>query len=58
MIERETHGAVTLLRLAHGKVNAEMNRLAGVAKVSSATTDKLERRLRYAESWLRRARGR
>jgi hypothetical protein len=33
-----------------------MNRLAGVASVASATTDQLERRLRYAESWLRRAR--
>jgi superfamily II DNA or RNA helicase len=42
----------------HAKVNAEMNRLAGVTSVSSATTDQLERRLRYAESWLRRARGR
>jgi hypothetical protein len=40
----------------HAKVNAEMNRLAGVASVASATTDQLERRLRYAESWLRRTR--
>lgn len=40
----------------HAKVNAEMNRLAGVAKVASATTDQLERRIRYAESWLRRLR--
>ena len=49
---------VDLTGMGHGKVNAEMNRLAGVAKVSSATTDQLERRLRYAESWLRRVRGR
>jgi len=49
---------VDLTGMAHGKVNAEMNRLAGVAKVQSATTEQLERRLRYAESWLRRARGR
>jgi superfamily II DNA or RNA helicase len=49
---------VDLTGLSHGKVNAEMNRLAGVAKVSAATTEQLERRLRYAESWLRRARGR
>ena len=48
---------VDLTGLAHGRVNAEMNRLAGVAKVSAATTEQLERRLRYAESWLRRARG-
>ena len=49
---------VDITGLGHGKVNAEMNRLAGVAKVSAATTEQLERRLRYAESWLRRARGR
>ena len=48
---------VDLTGLAHGKVNAEMNRLAGVAKVSAATTEQLQRRLRYAESWLRRTRG-
>lgn len=48
---------VDITGLSHGRVNAEMNRLAGVAKVSAATTDQLERRLRYAESWLRRARG-
>ena len=41
---------------SHARVNAEMNRLAGVTAVSSATTDQLERRLRYAESWLRRLR--
>ena len=49
---------VDLTGLSHGKVNAEMNRLAGIAKVSAATTEQLERRLRYAESWLRRTRGR
>jgi superfamily II DNA or RNA helicase len=49
---------VDLTGLSHGKVNAEMNRLAGVTTVQSATTDQLERRLRYAESWLRRVRGR
>ncbi len=49
---------VDLTGWGHGKVNAEMNRLAGVTKVPSATTDQLERRLRYAESWLRRVRGR
>jgi len=48
---------VDLTGWTHGKVNAEMNRLAGVAKVSAATTEQLERRLRYAESWLRRLRG-
>jgi hypothetical protein len=38
----------------HGRVQSEMNRLAGVNKVSTATVDQLERRLRYSESWLRR----
>ena len=47
---------VDLTGWSHAKVNAEMNRLAGVASVASATTDQLERRLRYAESWLRRTR--
>jgi superfamily II DNA or RNA helicase len=49
---------VDLTGMTHGKVNAEMNRLAGVTKVAMATTEQLERRLRYAESWLRRVRGR
>ena len=40
----------------HARVQAEMNRLAGVGSVASATVDQLERRLRYAESWLRRLR--
>ena len=48
---------VDMTGLSHGKVNAEMNRLAGVTKVTMATTEQLERRLRYAESWLRRTRG-
>jgi superfamily II DNA or RNA helicase len=39
---------------SHGKVQGEMNRLAGVTRVATATTDQLERRLRYSESWLRR----
>jgi superfamily II DNA or RNA helicase len=42
----------------HARVQGEMNRLAGISKVSTATTDQLQRRLRYAESWLRRQRGR
>ena len=39
---------------SHAQVQGEMNRLAGVTSVATATTDQLERRLRYAESWLRR----
>ncbi len=40
----------------HPRVQAEMNRLAGVSKVSTATVEQLQRRLRYSESWLRRLR--
>jgi superfamily II DNA or RNA helicase len=39
----------------HAKVNAEMNRLAGIEKISQATIEQLQRRVRYGESWLRRA---
>ena len=39
---------------SHARVQAEMNRLAGVAKVATATNEQLARRLRYSESWLRR----
>lgn len=42
----------------HARVNGEMNRLAGVQSVQSATTEQLERRIRYSESWLRRLRNR
>lgn len=45
---------VDLTGWSHSRVNAEMNRLAGVTKVATATSDQLERRIRYAESWLRR----
>jgi superfamily II DNA or RNA helicase len=45
---------VDLTGWGHARVQAEMNRLAGVSKVSTATVDQLARRLRYAESWLRR----
>ena len=38
----------------HARIQSEMNNLAGVSKVSTATVDQLERRLRYSESWLRR----
>jgi hypothetical protein len=36
----------------HARVNGEMNRLANVVAVSSATIDQLERRLRKGEEWL------
>jgi superfamily II DNA or RNA helicase len=41
---------------SHGKVHAELNRLAGISSVGAATNDQLERRLRHAEQWLDRLR--
>ena len=38
----------------HARLQGELNGLAGVTKVSTATIDQLDRRLRYGESWLRR----
>lgn len=38
----------------HGRVQAELNRLAGISSVGSATNEQLERRLRHGEAWLRR----
>ncbi|MEO6651733.1 MAG: DEAD/DEAH box helicase family protein [Ilumatobacteraceae bacterium] len=40
----------------HARVQGELNKLAGVSKVATATIDQLERRLRYGDSWLRRLR--
>lgn len=54
---RNAHVAKRLVDLTgwnHGKVQGEMNRLAGITRVGTATTEQLERRLRYSESWLRR----
>jgi hypothetical protein len=45
---------VDLTGWGHARIQGEMNRLAGISKVSTATVDQLGRRLRYAESWLRR----
>ncbi len=44
--------------LTHAGVNAELNRVSGVKKVSEATVEQLERRLDKAEAWLRQASGR
>lgn len=41
---------------SHPAVNRELNRLAGVRKVSQATVDQLQRRLDHGGEWLRRAR--
>jgi superfamily II DNA or RNA helicase len=49
---------VDLTGWTHARVQGEMNTLAGIAKVATATSDQLQRRLRYSESWYRRLRGR
>ncbi len=57
---RNAHVAKRLVDITgwgHAKVQGEMNRLAGVTRVATATTEQLERRLRYAESWMRRLQG-
>lgn len=45
---------VDLTGWTHGRVQAELNRLAGISSVGSATNDQLERRARHGEAWLRR----
>jgi hypothetical protein len=45
---------VRVTGMTHAQVNAELNRLSGVTRVSEATVDQLERRLKAAESWFRR----
>jgi superfamily II DNA or RNA helicase len=40
--------------LGHAHVQAELNRLANIVSVGSATNSELERRLRHGEQWLRR----
>jgi hypothetical protein len=39
-------------KLSHAKVNAELNKRAGVEQVSNATVPQLQKRLRAAERWL------
>jgi len=39
----------------HAAVNAELNRISGVKKVSEATVQQLEKRLEKADAWLRQA---
>ena len=54
---RNAHVAKRLVDVTgwgHAKVQAEMNNLAGVRSVPSATNEQLSRRLRYSESWLRK----
>lgn len=44
--------------LSHAQINAELNRLSGVSKVSEATVTQLGKRAREAETWLERDRRR
>jgi hypothetical protein len=48
-----TRELVDLTGRPHSQVNAELNRRAGIAKVSEATIMQLNRRSRAAEEWLR-----
>ncbi len=41
--------------LTHAGVNAELNRVSGVKKISEATVEQLQRRLDKAEAWLLQA---
>lgn len=41
--------------MTHASVNAELNRVSGVRKISDATIEQLDRRLDKAEQWLRQA---
>ena len=45
---------VRVTGLSHAQVNSELNRSSGVTKISEATVEQLERRLKAAEAWLRR----
>ena len=40
--------------LSHAQINAELNRLAGVRRITEATVAQLDARLRHAERWLAR----
>lgn len=48
----------TVTGLGHAKVNAELNRLSGVAKVSEATVQQLHKRAKVAADWFERERRR
>jgi len=41
-------------RQSHAFVNAELNRLAGMQRISEATLEQLDARLAHAEKWLAR----
>lgn len=41
--------------MTHAKVNAELNSVTGLKRISEATVEQLEKRLEKAEQWLRQA---
>jgi superfamily II DNA or RNA helicase len=43
-----------LTDLSHARVNAELNRLAGIDRIAEATVEQLAARLEHARAWLRR----
>lgn len=43
-------------RQTHAKVNAELNRMVGIARVTEATVAELDKRLDVADKWLKRIR--
>jgi superfamily II DNA or RNA helicase len=45
---------VQLTGMSHAQVNAELNRLSGIEKISEAAIPQLEERLEQARRWLRR----
>ena len=40
--------------LSHRQVNAELNRLAGIRRISEATSAQLAKRLERADRWMQR----
>ncbi len=43
--------------LTHAKINAELNKLAGIETVRGSTIEQLERRLKAADTWIQTLRG-
>jgi superfamily II DNA or RNA helicase len=58
--ERNADQARELVRMtgmSHAQVNGRLNSDAGISKITEATITQLERRLRVADSWIRRLTG-
>ena len=45
---------VRFTSMDHRQVNSELNRLAGIRKVTEATIEQLQRRLDVANKWIKR----